>query len=408
MVIGMLLNAHYPSDLRVKKETEALLHAGFKVHLLCLRRTNESYQEEINGLVIQRIDAGVNDRQLAFWDVVLSLTFIHPRFKKAIPSWVSKNKIQALHVHDLPLAGTALTLRKQLQIPVICDFHENYPEALRTWFEWKKNLLSKIKNTLFMSADRWTSLEKKATLEADHVIAVVEEMKNRLIQQYRADPSTITIVSNTEERSFIHQTEDHSIYKDFSGKFIITYSGNIGPHRGVDTGIEAMSYLKDEPSIVFVIIGSGSASVMGHLQRLAESKQVQDKVFFLGRQPFEKFYSFMKFADLNTIPHKSNGHTDNTIPHKLFQTMMVGKPVLVSSSDPLKRVINLTKAGVVFKAGDPQDMALKIKQLYKDKEQQRIMGENGIKATLQGDFNWEHDQQKLIGLYKKIEQSIAK
>lgn len=406
MIIGMLLNAHYPSDLRVKKETDALLNAGFQVHLLCLRREKEAYEENINGLHIQRIDAGINDRQLAFWDVVLSLTFIHPRFKKAIPNWVSKNNIQALHVHDLPLAGTALELRSQLGVPVICDFHENYPEALRTWFEWKKNLLSKIKNKLFMNADRWTAYEKQATLQADYVIAVVEEMKNRLVNQYQADPSKVVIVSNTEEKSFINQVEDPTIYKDYAGKFIVTYSGNIGPHRGVDTGIEAMAYLKNEPNIIFVIIGSGSSSVMNHLRLLAEQQQVKDKVFFLGRQPFEKFYSFMKFSDVNTIPHKSNGHTDNTIPHKLFQTMMVGKPVLVSTSDPLKRVVNLTQAGVVFKANDPKDMADKIRQLYSDSNLQKTLGENGIKATLQGELNWEYDQQHLIGLYNKIKATL--
>ena len=114
----------------------------------------------------------------------------------------------------------------------------------------------------------------------------------------------------------------------------------------------------------------------------------------------------MKFADVNTIPHKSNGHTDNTIPHKLFQTMMVGKPVLVSSSDPLKRVVTSTQAGLIFKAGSAEDMALKIKQLYQDKILQTTMGENGLKATLAGSLNWEFDQQALISLYKKIAQSV--
>ena len=136
MTIGMLLNAPYPSDLRVKKETDALLRAGFKINLLCLRRSDEKYEESFEGIQITRIDAGTNDIHLAFWDVILSMTFIHPRFKKAIPGWVKRNGIQILHVHDLPLAGTALKLRTQLKIPVVCDFHENYPEALLSWCAW--------------------------------------------------------------------------------------------------------------------------------------------------------------------------------------------------------------------------------------------------------------------------------
>ncbi|RAW01618.1 glycosyltransferase family 4 protein [Pseudochryseolinea flava] len=402
MTIGMLLNAPYPSDLRVKKETDALLRAGFTIHLLCLRRADEKYEESFEGIQITRIDAGTNDIHLAFWDVILSMTFVHPRFKKAIPNWVKNNNIQILHVHDLPLAGTALKLRDTLKIPVVCDFHENYPDALRTWFAWKKNPLSRLKNALFMNADRWTKFERQATLQADHVIAVVDEMKQRLIKQYNADAQRITIVSNTEEMSFVKQQEDPTIYQAYAGKFIMVYSGNIGPHRGVDTGISAMAYLKDIPEIIFVIIGSGSKAVMAHLKSLTEKLNVQHSVHFLGRQPFQKFYSFMKFADVNTIPHKSNGHTDNTIPHKLFQTMMVGKPVLVSSSAPLNRVVSAAKSGVVFKADDAEDMAAKIKELYRDPKLRETLGNNGVNATLKGTLNWEHEQISLISLYKKL------
>ena len=103
MKIGMLLNAPYPSDVRVKKETDALINAGFDVFLLCLKRSGEKKEEIINGLHVSRINAGKNDIQLAFWDVLMSLTFIHPVFKRAIPNWIKRHHISVLHVHDLPL-----------------------------------------------------------------------------------------------------------------------------------------------------------------------------------------------------------------------------------------------------------------------------------------------------------------
>lgn len=404
MTIGMLLNAPYPSDVRVKKETDALLAAGFNVFLLCQRRAGEQVHDTIHGLAIQRVDAGKNDAHLAFWDAVMSTTFVHPVFKKAIPDWVKKNSIDVLHVHDLPLVGTALSLRKKLNVPVVADFHENYPDALRTWFSWRKNPFVKLKNKIFLNPNRWTTLERKATLESDRVIAVVDEMKQRLISDHHVDADKVTVVSNTEDRSFLQQPEDPGIYKDFAGKFIMTYSGNIGPHRGVDTAIEAMAYLKDLPEIVFVIVGSGSKAVMTLLKNLAAQHHVEGNVYFLGRQPFDKFYSYMRFADINIIPHKSNGHTDNTVPHKLFQAMMVGKPVMVSSSAPLKRIVSATQAGIIFEAENAEDLAKKIRTTFQDKGLQKQVGENGIKATLQGSWNWEHEQKKLVALYKSFDK----
>jgi glycosyltransferase involved in cell wall biosynthesis len=212
----------------------------------------------------------------------------------------------------------------------------------------------------------------------------------------------VTVVSNTEDQSFLNQPQDPDIYKAYTGKFIVTYSGNIGPHRGVDTVIEAMSYLKQYPDIVFVVVGSGSESVMDMLSELTRKYGVENQVFFLGRQPFDKFYSYMKFTDANIIPHKSNRHTDNTIPHKLFQAMMTGKPVIVSSSAPLKRIVTLTNSGIIFEADDAKSLAEKIKELYLDKNLQQHLGENGIKATLQGEWNWEHEQKKLIELYSGV------
>jgi len=402
MTIGMLLNAPYPSDVRVKKETDALLSAGFKVCLLCLRRSGEKTEDFINGLYIQRIDAGKGNNQLAFWDIIMSITFVHPIFKKAIPSWIKKNSIDILHVHDLPLAGTALAIRRKLKTPVVVDFHENYPDALRTWFTWKKNPIAQLKNKIFMNPERWLKLEKRATLESDQVIAVVDEMKERLLSDYGVTDERVTVVSNTEDKSFLDQPQDPTIYKEFVNKFIITYSGNIGPHRGVDTVIEAMGYLKEYSDIAFIVVGSGSDAIMKMLKDLTKHHGVQKQVFFLGRQPFEKFYSYMRFTDANIIPHKSNRHTDNTIPHKLFQAMMTGKPVIVSSSAPLKRIVNLTGAGIIFEADNAQSLAEKIKELYKNKSLQKELGDNGIKATIEGNLNWDSEQAILVNLYKQI------
>ena len=402
MNLGMILNAPYPADMRVKKETDALLKAGFTIHLLCLRRPHEKYKDTFEGIHITRIDAGKNNYQLAFWDALMSVTFKHPAFLKAIPSWVRENSIGAIHVHDLPLAGTALQIRKKYSVKVIVDLHENYPEAIRTWFEWKKGWLVKIKNKLFMNPDRWTEHERTAVLQSDYVIAVVDEMKNRLIQKHGVPADKITVVSNTEDKSFLNQPIDPSVYQNFEHKFRIVYSGGIGPHRGVDTAIDGMKYLKAYPDIDLIIIGSGSKDVINHLQRLSKSAEVDDHVHFLGHQPFHKFYSFMHLADVNIIPHKSNAHTDNTIPHKLFQSMMSGRPVLVSSSSPLKRIVDATSSGLVFDAGDSNDFATKVLQLYTNKELCITLGNNGRRSTSEGDLNWDHEQTTLINFYKRV------
>ncbi len=399
--ILMLLNAPYPADIRVKKETDALLKAGFEIHLLCLRKKDESTFQLFEGIYVHRIDAGKNNYQLAFWDVIMALRFVHPVFKSVAKKLIGKEKITAVHVHDLPLAGTALSLKKALGVKVVIDLHENYPEALRTWFKWKKNPIVRIKNYLFMNPERWTLFEKQACEGSDKIIAVVDEMKARIIREHAIHEEKITVVTNTEDQNFVKQEIDPSVYKKLEGKFIITYSGGIGPHRGVDTTIEGMQYLKENDHIQLAIVGSGSPSVMNNLQQKVVDLHLTN-VHFFGYQPFSRFYSYMHLADVNVIPHQSNGHTDNTVPHKLFQGMMAGKPLLVSSSAPLKRLVEACESGLVFEAGNPKDFAEKVNQLYRNKNLRNQLGNNGIKATIDGDLNWETTQHVLIDLYNTI------
>ncbi|MCK6617532.1 MAG: glycosyltransferase family 4 protein [Cyclobacteriaceae bacterium] len=407
MTIGMLLNAPYPADVRIRKEASALHAAGHRIHLLCLRRNDEPYQDTSDGITITRIDAGKNNVALAFWDSVMAMTFIHPLFKQKTAGWIAANKIDVLHVHDLPLAGTALAIKKKINIPVIADFHENYPDALQVWFEWKKNPLAHLKNVLFMNPARWKKHEAITVNQADYVIAVVDEMRNRLISEYQADSNKIIVVTNSEDQSFLQQPLDSAIYKEYAGKFIVAYTGGIGPHRGVDTAIAAMQYLKDK-NVVLIIAGFGNETVIKNLHNLADELGVAQQVHFLGKQPFTRFYSLMHFADVNIIPHKSTPHTDNTIPHKLFQGMMAGKPMLVSSSAPLKRIIEKTKAGLVFTAGDAKDLSEKITQLAHDKTLCQQLGQNGVRATTEGGMNWETDRQFLLQLYQQLESSFKK
>lgn len=397
----MLLNAPYPADIRVKKETSALLDAGFEIFLLCLGKKDEPHLQDFENIHLVRINAGKNNYELAFWDVIMSLNFIHPIFKREARKLIKKENIKLVHVHDLPLAGTAISLKNELNIKVILDMHENYPEALKTWFKWKKNPVVRLKNYLFLNPVRWERFEKQACQNSDHVIAVVDEMKNRIILDHSVPSDKVTVVTNTEDRAFTNQPIDYSVYGNLKDKFIITYSGGIGPHRGVDIAIKGMKWLQKNPQIQLAIVGNGSSSVMKSLKDLVRDLQLNN-IHFLGYQPFSKFYSYMSLTDVNVIPHQSNGHTDNTVPHKLFQGMMAGRPLLVSSSAPLKRLVEQYKSGLIFEAGDDKDFAKKVEELYGDPGLATSLGQNGKRATLDGSLNWDEDQKKLIGLYEKF------
>jgi glycosyltransferase involved in cell wall biosynthesis len=142
----------------------------------------------------------------------------------------------------LPLAKTAFLAAKKYQLKTVLDLHENYPAALKTWFSWRKNPIIRLKNTLFFSYNRWRNYEAKIIKKYDVLIAVVDEMKQRLVDQHQIDPGKIVIVPNAEKKDFAKNFETHlpDYFKEEKERFIISYVGGFGPHRGLHTAILGM------------------------------------------------------------------------------------------------------------------------------------------------------------------------
>ena len=400
IVIGMLLDGKYPSDIRVRKEAESLVAMGFKVIVICPAYNGLKQKETHNKVIIERIGSNYSFNKKGVLDIRTSLKFVHPWFKKNTPHLIKKYGITHLHVHDLPLAKTALLLKQELNCKVILDLHENYPEGLKTWFAWKKSFVKRIKNKIFFSYDKWLNYEKEMCHQVDHIIAVIDEMKERLITLHQVPENKITLVSNTELKSFQDTEYTLSHQELFNNHFVITYIGGFGPHRGLDTAILAIVEIKKSiPNALLLLVGSGSKDVTDRLNKLVQENKLQNHVTILGQQPFEKVWGFVHSSDVNIIPHVSDSHTDNTIPHKLFQILSSKKPILVSSCKPLERIVKEHDAGYVFNASDPLDFAQKIITIRNNYPTALKRALNGHEAITYKNLNWEYDAQKLSSIY---------
>lgn len=400
--ILFLLNSNYPDDIRVRKEAKALIAKGHNIYMICLRRPKENQDEQVDGINVIRINSGNHNYVLAFWDIIMSVFSYHPQFYRKARKIIIKNNIDAVHVHDLPLGGTAIKLKYEYpNIKTILDLHENYPEGLKVWHQWKKGVIVTLKNKLFMNYSKWYRYEKKFCKQVDHIVAVVREMKEKLVKNHNVNESKITVFTNSEEKAFLKQPDMPDIYSKQPFNKIIAYCGGLGPHRGVDTVIKAMNLVKS-PDCGFVISGYGSYSVMKYLQNLINELGLADKVIMMGKVPFNQFLSLMRYATIHVIPHSKNGHTDHTIPHKLFQGMLAGTPLLVSNVSPLARVSNETKAGIIFEADNEQDCAEKIDELLQNQLLRETLGKNGILHSLNGKYNWESDSVKICKMYDNL------
>lgn len=398
--ICMIVDGSYPNDIRVRKEAESLVEAGKKVLVVCPRKKDDLENEIVKGVEVFRIGKNYTTTKKGIYDVIESVFNINLLFYFGLKKAFKQFDINYLHVHDLPLAGTGWLFSKKVK-KCYLDLHENFPEALKTWFLWKKSNIIQFKNSLFMNPKHWARKEEKYCKKYDKVICVVEEMKQKLIRNFNIDDKKLVVVSNHEKKEFVNNFKEKVAQNIIREKdFSIAYVGGFGPHRGLQTAITAMKDIATKiPNAKLFLVGKGSADVEYQLKSITKLNGVEDNVVFVGYRPFEEVSTIMQKSNINIIPHLANGHTDNTIPHKLFQIMMSKSLLLVSSCKPLQRIVNTYDAGVVFKADDAKDFSKKVIDIFQNYDTYQQKTENAFKAVMDKGENWEAESEKLLSLY---------
>lgn len=404
MNIGMLLNGSYPADIRVRKEAETLVkdHAVF---ILCKRNADEKEYELVNGVqVIRKIEY----RSLAhegIMDVLASVNFTHPFFKEHLPYFILENRIDVLHVHDLPLAKTAFLAANKYHLKTVLDLHENYPAALMTWFSWRKNPIIRLKNKLFFGYKRWSNYESRIVKKFTIVIAVVDEMKQRLVEQHQLAAERIVVVPNSEKKEFSSNfaVETPNYFDNLQDRFIISYVGGFGPHRGLHTAILAMKIIvKTIPNALLVLVGPANSDVRKYLQDLIVENGLENFVQIRGKAPFSSVVNIMKSSAVNCIPHISNEHTESAVPHKFYQILLSGKPLLVSDCAPMKRLVANYDMGTYFESENPVSFAHAILEIHSEYKGALEKAKRGHDIALNGNLNWESTSKNLVHLYNNL------
>jgi glycosyltransferase involved in cell wall biosynthesis len=294
-----------------------------------------------------------------------------------------------------------LRANRKLKLPLIADLHENYVEGLKHY---------KFANTFpgkyIISISKWEKKEREWCRKADHLITVIDEAVNRY-KNIGIPTEKIHVVANyVNTVEFLSNPVDPAVAQKYQNDFVLMYIGGFDIHRGLETAVRAMPIvLKKYSQAKLVLVGRGRNQ--GDLKQLAVKLNIYNNVVFESFQPSEKLPSYISASDICLIPHLKTVHTDNTIPHKLFHYMLLEKPVVATNCNPIQRIIEETKCGLIYENKNSYHMADAVIKLYNNQSLRQQMGTNGRKAVL-GKYNWEKTSGNLIEMYKMIGEDVKK
>ncbi len=395
MRICVIYQGEYPPAERIEKVAKTLSAAGHDVFVLC-----NNYGRHAGG-----VEAGPHGqvvRPKAYFvyrtlNRILNFPlFLNPLWLFVILRTVLRFRIDALQVIDIPLAPAALAIGRLLGKRVVMDMWENYPEALKGWarLDWKVRL---FKNPAVARA-----VERFVTPRMDHIFVVVDEQKQRLIED-GVNSERIRVVTNAADVEMFSSGTAAGLtpLDDEPDAYKLLYVGFVTVERGLDDIIRALGVLKTElPQLRLYIAGTGN--YCEELKRLAKAETVEQLVRFTGWVAFDQIQFSIAKSDLCLIPHVRSEFIDTTIPNKIFQYMLVGKPLLVSDAKPLARVVRECDCGFVFESGNTESAAAAIRAAYEVRHD-TTLGERG-RETVLAKYTWDKAAAGLVDYYRGIER----
>ena len=224
----MILESEFPPDVRVENEILALSEAGHEVHLACSTRKNRPENDKFGKAFIHRkkISEFIYKSSVG----CLKFPFYFNFWRNFLFPICHREGFDAVHICDLPLSRIGQEIKQKFNTWLIIDLHENWPALLKTAKHTRT-----IAGRLLSSNRQWVAYERITLAEADKIITVIEEARDRIIR-LGIDPGKISIVSNTINYDGLNIK---SVKKD-SETFTVFYGGAINAHRGLQIALEAV------------------------------------------------------------------------------------------------------------------------------------------------------------------------
>lgn len=399
MKILFVWDADYPWDIRIEKICATLIENGWDVHLVCRNKSRKVLDEVYNGIHIHRVPY-LQKKLGALNNIFTFPMFFSPIWLARINTIAKSHNIDVIMVRDLPMALAAITIAKLRKLPVVLDMAECYPEFVRLIWKFEP---FKFRNILVRNPFLVDFIERLVLKHVNHIFVMIEESKDRLIKK-GINTDKITIVSNTPVTQRFKEAKltFPGLLNKKSDKLILLYVGFVNQSRGLNTVIESLKHYKEMNNDFFlVVLGTGNAEKS--LKELVKKLGLEHHVGFEGWVDNKLVPEYVASSDICLVPHHKCGHWNNTIPNKLFDYMVAGKPVLVSDVYPMKRITENVECGLVYRDYDTQDFVSQLVSLQ-DQKLRNKLGQNGMKVV-ESYYNWDTDSARILKCLEELKKT---
>ncbi len=255
--------------------------------------------------------------------------------------------------------------------PFVFELRDLWPASIRTVGAMRegRSLAALERLELF--------LYRRASL----IVSVTESFRQELVARGIPEGKIAVVINGVDLERYSPRDRDPALANELglADRFVVGYIGTQGMAHALHRVLEAAELLRDVPGIVFLFAGSGADSA--RLRALAAERGL-DNVRFLPRQSKEAMPAVWSLCDVSLIHLKDDPLFRSVIPSKIFESMGMGLPILLSvPQGEASEIIEQARCGVVVPPENPRALADAVLGLRDDADKRHALATAGAGAA---------------------------
>ncbi|MFL6714571.1 MAG: glycosyltransferase family 4 protein, partial [Sulfurifustis sp.] len=319
-------------------------------------------------------------------------------FAEQMQSFCSRQRrpYDVVHANFWTSGVVAMTLKRAIGLPFAVTFHA----------------LGRVRRRHQGEADRFpeerAEYEERIIASADCVVAECAQDREDLLELYDADPAKIRIVpcgfDTTEFWPIDRRLARREVGFDPDERIVLQL-GRLVPRKGIDIAVRALARLARDHRVNarLVIVGGETDEPcpmanpeIARLTDVANAEDIAERVTFTGRRPRNVLRYYYNAADVfvTTPWYEPFGITP-------VEAMACGVPVIGSAVGGIKTTVRHGRTGFLVPPHDPDALAARIAEIFRDADAARRMGVAGRERALRH-FTWSQVAERMEAVYARV------
>ncbi|MDQ2673709.1 MAG: glycosyltransferase family 4 protein [Chloroflexota bacterium] len=384
--VAIAVHAVFPGDPRVRRQSDALLEAGYEVDIIALRQPGEEAEEADNGRRIIRLP--VNRTFIGFAGHIAEYLAFSGMVAWRLAREHRRRHYDLVQIATVPdfLAFAALP-EKLAGVPMLLDLHEDMPEFFRDRFQHP--MLRPLVPLV-------TGTTKAAASVPDHLITVHEPLRELSILR-GVRPERISVVMNSADGRLFDPSRYERRAFMVDGELRIVHHSNFQRIYGLDVAIEGLARLRDGLRWRLDVYGDGPWRPA--IEAAIERTGTEDQVTLRGRVDMDDLPGILAASDIGLVPSLPEPYLEYSLSTKLLEYAAMGVPIVASDLATFRH--HFSDEAIRFVPGaDPEALARAVEAMVDDPAATVALGQEAQRQAAA--YDWEVQKMRYVAIVDRL------